>query len=163
MTHVRVDAQRRGFLLDPRAYLALLRSAGSWRCAAVAVGLVLVAGTAGCVTGRTGVDADSLVGEYRSAGSAVLVLDADGTFEVTELPVAVLAEPGATGSVDAAGRWEHREDAGFVYLSVDEVSDPGTTTAGIQLYVADRDSVYFLTDVERREKVELDRHERPRR
>lgn len=126
-------------------------SARSLRTVGVAM-LVIVALSA-CLPARTDGQAP-VAGAYTNeeTGAAVL-LEADGTFAISDLPLEALGmledeeSGGGVGSVSLSGAWEdaHYDPtvgaADFVYLTPDE-SMP-TTSAGIQLFFRSDNEVYL--------------------
>ncbi|WP_254904338.1 hypothetical protein [Streptomonospora nanhaiensis] len=112
------------------------RAGGRWFVAMPAACAALVSGCSGAVA------PEALPGVYRSDDGGRIELSAEGTFAAT----GVTTSEGA-GPVDFSGSWEY-EDPGtsndFVYLSVE---DGGLgMTGGVQLYVEDRDTLYFQSD-----------------
>jgi hypothetical protein len=123
------------------------RTSGRWLFSALAASAVLVSGCSGAV------DQERLPGVYRGDDGGRIELSAEGTFSATGVTTSDGADP-----VDFSGSWEY-EDPGtssdFVYLGVE---DGGLgTTGGIQLYVADQDTLYFQSDPDGRVTQELHR------
>lgn len=60
-----------------------------------------------------------VVGKWTHASGAALILNKDGTFEGTHLPLKYLLTASATKNFDGIGRWELKQDQGRWVIGLD--------------------------------------------